>query len=124
MKIDQGIIWPALQRHMAERVAAKQVLAHLKISDLRENPAVPYEDDEVTRIIQDGVNESIYTEIRNWSMAEFREWFLSDAATNESIRWVSPGLSPIPEFAAWLEKMGLWENGRLTSRAGDMSVFL
>ncbi|GHU83960.1 hypothetical protein FACS189468_9520 [Spirochaetia bacterium] len=33
------------------------------------------------------------------------------------------GLSPISEFAAWLEKMGIWENGRLTDRAGDASIF-
>jgi len=78
---------------MAERVAAKQVLSELKISDLRENPAVPYEKDEVTRIIQDAVNEKIYGEIRNWSMAEFREWLLSDEANGESIRRVSRGLT-------------------------------
>jgi ethanolamine ammonia-lyase large subunit len=78
---------------MAERVAAKQVLAHLTIGDLRENPVVPYEDDEVTRIIQDAVNEPIYREIRNWSMAEFREWLLSDASTGESIKRVSRGLT-------------------------------
>jgi len=32
-------------------------------------------------------------------------------------------LSPIPEFAAWLEKWGIWENGHLTARAGDASIF-
>jgi ethanolamine ammonia-lyase large subunit len=78
---------------MAERVAAKQVLSELKISDLRENPVVPYEQDEVTRIIQDAVNEKIYGEIKNWSMAEFREWLLSDKATTESIARVSRGLT-------------------------------
>jgi ethanolamine ammonia-lyase large subunit len=77
----------------AERVAAKQVLSELKISDLRENPVVPYEQDEVTRIIQDAVNEKIYGEIKNWSMAEFREWLLSDKANTESIRRASRGLT-------------------------------
>ena len=43
-----------------ERVAAKYVLANMLLSDLRNNPIVPYEDDDVTRIIQDGVNEHIY----------------------------------------------------------------
>ena len=43
-----------------ERVAAKVVLSNLTLSDLRNNPAVPYEIDEVTRIIQDDVNEKIY----------------------------------------------------------------
>ena len=46
-----------------ERVAAKAVLAGLTLSDLRENPAVPYEEDEVTRIIQDDINETIYNSI-------------------------------------------------------------
>ena len=42
-----------------ERVAAKVVVANLTLADLRANPAVPYEEDEVTRIIQDDVNEKI-----------------------------------------------------------------
>jgi ethanolamine ammonia-lyase large subunit len=88
---------------MAERVAAKQVLSELKVSDLRENPVVPYEQDEVTRIIQDAVNEKIYGEIKNWSMAEFREWLLSDKATNESIRRVSRGLTS--EIVAGVAKL-------------------
>ena len=54
-----------------ERVAAK-VVANLTLADLRANPAVPYEEDEVTRIIQDDVNEKIYEEIRNWTVAELR----------------------------------------------------
>jgi ethanolamine ammonia-lyase large subunit len=77
----------------AERVAAKQVLANLRVSDLRENPVVPYEDDEVTRVIQDGLNEAIYREIRGWSMAELREWLLSDEATADSVRRVGMGLT-------------------------------
>ena len=43
-----------------ERVAAKVVLSAVTLGDLRENPAVPYEEDEVTRIIQDDVNEKQY----------------------------------------------------------------
>jgi len=78
---------------MAERVAAKQVLSELKISDLRENPVVPYEADEVTRIIQDAVDQKIYGEIKNWSMAEFREWLLSDSADGDAIRRISQGLT-------------------------------
>jgi ethanolamine ammonia-lyase large subunit len=78
---------------MAERVAAKQVLSELKVSDLRENPVVPYEQDEVTRIIQDAVNEEIYSEIRNWSMAELREWLLSNQTCNEDLKRISGGLT-------------------------------
>ena len=40
-----------------ERVAAKVVLSEVLLQELRENPVVPYEDDEVTRIIQDDLNE-------------------------------------------------------------------
>ena len=61
-----------------ERVAAKVVVSNFTLKDLRENPAVPYEEDEVTRIIQDDVNESIYNEIKNWTVAELREWILSE----------------------------------------------
>jgi len=78
---------------MAERIAAKQVLSELTITDLRENPAVPYEQDEVTRVIQDAVNEAIYQEIRSWSLAEFREWLLSDRTGSEDIRRASRGLT-------------------------------
>lgn len=52
-----------------ERVAAKVVLSALTLSDLREHPAVPYESDEVTRIIQDDVNETVYARIRGWTVA-------------------------------------------------------
>ena len=42
-----------------ERIAAKVVLSALTLGDLRENPAVPYEQDEVTRIIPDDGNEMV-----------------------------------------------------------------
>ena len=47
-----------------ERVAAKVVLSAVLLEELREHPAVPYEQDEVTRIIQDDVNERVYARIR------------------------------------------------------------
>jgi ethanolamine ammonia-lyase large subunit len=76
-----------------ERVAAKYVLANLTLNDLRNNPAVPYEEDEVTRIIQDDVNEKIFNEIKNWTVSEFREWLLDINTTTEMIRRVSRGLT-------------------------------
>ena len=76
-----------------ERVAAKVVTANLLLSDLRENPAVPYEEDEVTRIIQDDVNEKIYSEIRNWTVSELREWLLDEKHTGADIRRISRGLT-------------------------------
>ncbi|HEY4391842.1 MAG TPA: ethanolamine ammonia-lyase subunit EutB [Paenibacillus sp.] len=76
-----------------ERVAAKVVLSQIKLSDLRNNPAVPYELDEVTRIIQDQVNERIYSEIQNWTVEELREWILNENTTEADIKRVSRGLT-------------------------------
>ena len=76
-----------------ERVAAKTVLSQLVLSDLRENPAVPYELDEVTRIIQDDVNEHIYNQIRNWTVSDLREWILSERTSTEDIHRLSRGLT-------------------------------
>ena len=76
-----------------ERVAAKQVLADLLVSDLREHPVAPYEEDDVTRVIQDGVNERVYNEIRNWSMAELRHFLLDTNTTEGMVKRVSAGLT-------------------------------
>lgn len=76
-----------------ERVAAKAVLSELLLSDLRENPAVPYESDEVTRIIQDDVNETIYQEIRGWTVAQLREYLLAETTTNRDISRLRRGLT-------------------------------
>ena len=76
-----------------ERIAAKEVLSRLLVSDLRENPAVPYEDDEVTRINQDSIDSAVYDKIRNWSMAELREYILSYSTTEEDIKTLSRGLT-------------------------------
>ena len=76
-----------------ERIAASVVLSAMTLADLRENPAVPYELDEVTRIIQDDVNEKVYEKIRNWTVAEFREWLLDENTTSADIRKISRGLT-------------------------------
>ena len=76
-----------------ERVAAKVVLSAVTLQDLRENPAVPYEKDEVTRIIQDDLNTWQYEKIKGWTVAELREWILSEETTGAEIRKVSRGLT-------------------------------
>ncbi|MDR7813212.1 ethanolamine ammonia-lyase subunit EutB [Lacrimispora sp.] len=76
-----------------ERVAAKVVLSHLTLSDLFNNPAVPYEKDEVTRIIIDHVNLRTYEKIKNWTVAELREWILDCNTTNYDIHRISNGLT-------------------------------
>ncbi|MDO4492426.1 MAG: ethanolamine ammonia-lyase subunit EutB [Clostridia bacterium] len=76
-----------------ERVAAKEVLANLLVSDLRENPVVPYEDDEVTRMNQDSLDMTVYNEIKGWTMAELREYILGYGATEEDIKRLGKGLT-------------------------------
>ena len=76
-----------------QRVAAKVVLAAMPLHELRNNPAVPYETDEVTRIIQDDVNERQYLKIQNWTVSDLREWILSEKTTGADIRKLSRGLT-------------------------------
>lgn len=76
-----------------ERVAAKQVLSELLLSDLRNNPVVPYEEDCVTRLIQDNVNEAVYRRIQNWSVGQLREYLLGDIATLEELEVLRKGLT-------------------------------
>jgi ethanolamine ammonia-lyase large subunit len=76
-----------------ERVAAKQVLSELLLSDLRNNPVVPYEEDCVTRLIQDNVNEAVYRRIQNWTVGELREYVLGDTATLEELEVLRKGLT-------------------------------
>ena len=77
----------------SERVAAKEVLSNLLLSDLRNSPAVDYEADDVTRMDQDGVDAGMYDRIKNWTVGEFREWLLSYDATESAIREIRKGLT-------------------------------
>lgn len=76
-----------------ERIAAQAVLGDILLSDLRNEPAVDYDKDDVTRIIQDQVNEPMYNKVKNWSVSEFREWLLDHKTTEEEIKHVSKGLT-------------------------------
>lgn len=76
-----------------ERVAAKAVLAEVTLEELRNHPAVPYEEDEVTRIIQDDINESIYKEFKHMTVGEFREWILSEKTDGRMLNRASKGLT-------------------------------
>ncbi len=78
---------------MTERAAARYVLAEVTLEMLRANPAVPYEKDEVTRIIDDAVNETVYGEIKGWKVGDFREWLLADTTTAKMIQRVSNALT-------------------------------
>ena len=74
-----------------ERVAAKVVLSELTIGDLRNNPVVDYDKDEITRVIQDGVNEDIYNRINGITIGDFREFLLS--SSGEEIKEIRDGLT-------------------------------
>ena len=76
-----------------ERVAAKVVLSAVTLQELRNTPAVPYEQDEVTRLIQDDLNEPVYEKIKNWTVSDLREWILADTTTGDMIRKLSRGLT-------------------------------
>ena len=76
-----------------ERIAAKEVLSHLLVRDLRENPVVPYEDDEVTRMNQDSLDLEVYNKIANWTMADLREYILSHESSEEDLKRLSKGLT-------------------------------
>lgn len=102
----------------AERVAAKRVLSQITLEDLRNNPVVPYELDEVTRIIDDNVNRTIYNEIKNLSVAEFREKLLSHETTGSDITRISRGLTS--EMVAGVAK--LMSNLDLVAAAKKITV--
>jgi ethanolamine ammonia-lyase large subunit len=76
-----------------ERMAAKHVLAEVTLETLRQNPAIPYERDEVTRVINNSVNETIYDEIKSMKLGDFREWLLADTTTNSMIQRIRNGLT-------------------------------
>ncbi|MBC2851696.1 ethanolamine ammonia-lyase subunit EutB [Cetobacterium sp. 8H] len=76
-----------------ERVAAKEVLANIKLKEFKENPAVPYEEDEVTRVIIDSLNLKVYEEIKEWTVGELREWLLSTENQDREIQWIRRGLT-------------------------------
>ena len=86
-----------------ERIAAKAVLADMLLSELRENPVVPYEEDDVTRLNQDGINEYAYGKIRNWTVAQLREWILNDGTTEEQLRDIGKALTA--EMVAGVTKL-------------------
>lgn len=77
----------------AERVAAKLILAEVPLSVLHDNPAVPYDQDEITRVIQNAVDQNIYNEIKDKTVGEFREWILADTTSTEMIHRISNGLT-------------------------------
>ncbi len=76
-----------------ERVAAKRVLSEMTLEDLRKNPLLPLEEDEVSRVIDSLVNEKIYNEIKNWNVGYLREYILQHTTTLQDIKRISRALT-------------------------------
>jgi len=90
-------------RSEQERIAAKAVLANLTLNDLRENPVVAYERDEVTRVIDDALDREAFATVRNDTVGEFRQWLLDDATTGDAILAAGRGITA--EIAAAVAKL-------------------
>jgi ethanolamine ammonia-lyase large subunit len=94
-------------RSMREMAAAKLVLCELPLAVLREHPAAPYEEDEVTRVVEDALSEPLadraYRRVCGWTVAELREWILDAATPGEEVQAIAPGLTP--EMAAAVAKL-------------------
>jgi ethanolamine ammonia-lyase large subunit len=88
---------------MTERVAAQRALADLPLCWLLEEPVIPYESDEVTRLILDTHDPAAFAPIAAMTVGEFRDWLLSDAADTEKLTRLAPGLTP--EIVAAVSKI-------------------
>jgi ethanolamine ammonia-lyase large subunit len=81
-------------RDAVERVAARAVLANLTLRELRENPVVPYEQDELTRLVEDELDAQAFRAVGHLTVGQFREWLLDIDTTGPTLRAVAPGLTP------------------------------
>ena len=86
-----------------ERMAAKMALAEVPLSRFLQEMVVPYEVDEVTRIIIDSHDAAAFDAVAGLSVGEFRDWLLSDAADSASLSALAQGLTP--EMVAAVSKL-------------------
>lgn len=90
-------------RTQEEHVAAQMRLADVPLRQFLEEPLIPYEDDEVTRLIIDTHDEQAFAPIAHLTVGEFRNWLLSDCATSDVLEAIAPGVTP--EMAAAVSKL-------------------
>jgi ethanolamine ammonia-lyase large subunit len=90
-------------RSAAERVAAQMALAELPLARFLDEAVVPYEDDEVTRLIVDGHDPAAFAPVAHLTVGDFRDWLLGDAADAHALAALAPGLTP--EMAAAVSKL-------------------
>jgi len=87
----------------AERMAAKMCLAAIPLKQFLQDLIIPYESDEVTRLIVDSHNLQAFSEISQLTVGDFRDWLLSDIADTATLARVAPGITP--EMAAAVSKL-------------------
>ena len=87
-----------------ERVAAKEVLSSITLAELRQEPVVPHDADAVTRLIDDSIDDKSYQMIKQWTVADLREYLLElDREPPINIETVRRGLTG--EMAAAVTKL-------------------
>ena len=90
-------------RSMEERVAARYVLADLPLTTFLTDTVIPYESDEVTRLIVDSHDEQAFAAVSHLTVGGLREWLLTDTANTAALARLAPGISP--EMAAAVSKL-------------------
>ncbi|WP_428414661.1 ethanolamine ammonia-lyase subunit EutB [Methylibium sp.] len=90
-------------RSSEERAAAQIALAALPLKTFLNDALVPYEDDEVTRLILDGHDAVAFAPLAHLTVGDLRDWLLSDAVDGDTLRAVAPGLTP--EMTAAVSKI-------------------
>ena len=86
-----------------ERMAARMCLADVPLARFLEELLVPYETDEVTRLIVDTHDAAAFAPVAHLTVGDFRDWLLSDAADSATLARVAPGITP--EMAAAVSKL-------------------
>jgi len=86
-----------------ERVAAQMALAELPLATFLREPLIPYESDEVTRLILDEHGAPAFAPFSHLTVGDFLNWLLSDQATGDVLEALAPGLTP--EMAAAVSKI-------------------
>ena len=86
-----------------ERVRAQMKLADVPLKAFLGEPVIPYEKDEVTRLICDSHDAAAFAPVSHLTVGEFRDWLLSEQATAERLSGLAPGLTP--EMAAAVSKI-------------------
>lgn len=77
-----------------ERVAARALLAEVPLQRFLQDPLVPYESDEVTRLILDTHDPQAFAPVSHLCVGEFRDWLLSEQANTASLSALAAGLTP------------------------------